>query len=378
MRIGILTLPLHSNYGGILQAYALQTILERTGCDVSLIEVPTYPIHLPLWKAPLVYGKRILKNISGHPFPIFYEQKVNREAPIVRQYTDKFIDKYIKRRIVKNYTNIHENDYDAIVVGSDQIWRPKYFPNIEIAYLNFTKGWNIKRIAYAASFGTDEWEYNKRQTRICGRLLQSFDAVSVREESGINLCHNYFHVQAKHVLDPTMLLEPEDYIRIFEKASVPKSPGTLLNYILDETPEKMAFINEIAGEKGLIPFRVNSKVEDVKASLEECIQPPVEQWLRGFYDAEFVVTDSFHACVFSILFNKPFIVIGNAERGIARFTSLLKVFNLENRLINCKSSIINSRTDDIQWNKVISFLNYYRKKSRDFLLTQFSISNEKK
>lgn len=376
MKIGILTLPLHTNYGGILQAYALQTVLERMGHEVSLIETHRKPLKLPLWKAPLSYGKRILKNISGHSFPIFYEQKINRETPIIRQYTDKFIYKYIKRRIVDNYTDVHENDFDAIIVGSDQIWRPKYFPNIETAYLDFTEGWNIKRVAYAASFGTDDWEYTSKQTKECGRLLQSFDAVSVRENSGVNLCHNHFHFLATHVLDPTMLLEPGDYIKLFEMADTPKSPGTLLTYILDETPGKTALIKKIAKDKGLVPFRVNSKVVNINAPLKERIQPPVEQWLRGFYDAEFVITDSFHACVFSILFNKPFLVIGNQERGLSRFISLLSIFELEDRLIDCNSSF-DIRTDNIQWNKVMALLSYNRKKSRNFLTNQLSISDGK-
>lgn len=334
MKIGILTLPLHTNYGGILQAYALQTVLERMGHEVCLIEKKRKPIRLPLWKAPLVYGKRILRNASGHPFPIFYEQKINREEPFVRQYTDEFIHKYIKRRTVNDFSDIKEGDFDAIVVGSDQVWRGKYFKNrIEHAYLDFCEGWNVKRIAYAASFGTDGWEYTPEQTKRCGELLKRFDAVSVREDSGVDLCHIYFGVEAQHVLDPTMLLTKEDYIQLFEKANTPKSKGTLLNYILDETPEKETLINEIAKEKNLRPFRVNSKVEDPKVSLQERIQPPVEQWLRGFYDAEFVVTDSFHACVFSILFNKPFVVVGNAQRGMARLASLLYAMQLQNCLI---------------------------------------------
>ena len=173
MRIGILTLPLHTNYGGILQAYALQTVLERMGHDVCLIEKKRQPLRLPLWKAPLSYGKRIVKNLTGHPFPIFYEKKMNREEPIVRQNTDKFINKYIKRRIVDDFSDIKETDFDAIVVGSDQIWRPKYFQEIEHTFLDFTEGWNIKRIAYAASFGTDKWEYTPEQTERCSMSEKS-------------------------------------------------------------------------------------------------------------------------------------------------------------------------------------------------------------
>lgn len=97
MKIGILTLPLTSNYGGILQAYAMQTILERMGNEVDIIE-QIYPKQLPLWRMPLSYCKRILKNLTGHPFPIFYEQKLKKDLPVIRQNTDKFICKYIQKK----------------------------------------------------------------------------------------------------------------------------------------------------------------------------------------------------------------------------------------------------------------------------------------
>lgn len=330
MKIGILTLPLHTNYGGILQAYALQTVLERMGHEVEVIDTPNIKSSPSLW----TIGKRIIKKLLGRKVSLFLEKKYNKEFPIISQYTQLFIDKYIHRKVVNTPEELQEDDFDAIVVGSDQIWRPKYYGKIENAYLKFAKDWNIKRIAYAASFGTDEWEYTPHQTARCGELLRMFDAVSVREASGVGLCKEYFGVEAKHVLDPTMLLNKEDYIKLIETAGTPKSKGTLLNYILDDTPEKRALIEQIAKDKGLVPFRVNSRVEDHNAPLEERIQPSVEQWLRGFYDAEFVVTDSFHACVFSILFGKPFVVIGNKERGMARFNSLLDMFGLNNRMIS--------------------------------------------
>lgn len=353
MKIGILTLPLHTNYGGILQAYALQTVLESMGHEVCLIEKKRKLLPFPLWKAPFVYGKRIL-NLSGDALPVFYEQRVNRERPVIRQNTDKFINKYIKRRIVRDFSDIKETDFDTIVIGSDQIWRLKYFHEIEHAFLDFTEGWNIKRIAYAASFGTDEWEYTAAQTSLCAKLLARFDAVSVREESGVGLCRSHLGVGAKHVLDPTMLLSREDYVRLFEDAGTPKSSGNLLCYILDESPETAVLIDKVAKEKGLVAFRGNSKVEDSNALLNERVQPPLESWLRGFNDAEFVITDSFHACVFSILFNKPFIAIGNAKRGMSRFISLLGMFGLENRIVFDNSDIIID--SEIDWHHVNSTL----------------------
>ena len=376
MRIGILTLPLHTNYGGILQAYALQTVLERMGHDVCLIEKKRQPLRLPLWKAPLSYGKRIVKNLTGHPYPIFFERKVNREEPLVRQNTDKFVNKYIKRRFVDDFPEIGKDDFDAIVVGSDQVWRPKYFiDGIENAYLTFAKEWNIKRIAYAASFGTDKWEYSSEQTTSCRRLLKNFDAVSVRESSAVTLCREHLGVDVKRVLDPTMLLSINDYMKLFDANGTPKSNGNLLCYIIDETPEKMSFVNKIALERGLIPFRVNSKVENLIAPLQERIQPPVEQWLRGFYDADFVVTDSFHACVFSILFNKPFFVLGNEKRGLSRFSSLLGMFGMENLLVTNKD--LNEKQNDIDWARVMSLLAEEKKKAINFLNENLQLNNER-
>lgn len=377
MRIGILTLPLHTNYGGILQAYALQTVLERMGHEVHVIEKNRRPLSIPIQNMPFCYGKRIVKNIIGRKFPIFYEQKYNREQPIIRQNTDKFIKKYIHIAEYDDFSDIKESEYDAIVVGSDQIWRPKYFGlnQIENAYLKFAEGWNIKRIAYAASFGTDEWEYTPKQTDECGKLLRMFDAVSVREDSGVDLCKRYFGVEAQHVLDPTMLLNREDYIKLFEAADTPKSKGNLLCYILDETEEKKALIKRIADEKGLIPFNVKSQSDDINSPVSERIQPSLEQWLRGFYDAEFVVTDSFHACVFSILFNKPFLAVGNTERGMSRFSSLICMLGLEDKLI--MDNHMYKVFTDIDWNKVLSVLITKKNSAITFLSNKLNATNEK-
>lgn len=178
MRIGILTLPLHTNYGGILQAYALQTVLERIGHEVEIINVP---FTLPsISKVTIV--KRIIKKILGkYPGYINYEGKFNKWLPIVAQNLQSFKDKYIHMsHIYDDYSAISSNDYDCIVVGSDQIWRPRMLlSDISNAYLSFAEGWNIKRIAYSASFGTQNWEYTSVQTEKCKKLLKMFDAVII-------------------------------------------------------------------------------------------------------------------------------------------------------------------------------------------------------
>lgn len=366
MKIGILTLPVRTNYGGILQAYALQTILKKMGHDVAIIEEKPRLFNIAIWKIPIRYIKRILRNIKGEKVPIFYEQKASKEAPIVEQYTNQFIKKHLNIKKYENFDSIKKNEYDVIIVGSDQIWRPAYFPSkIENAYLKFARNWNIRRVAYAASFGTDIWEYTSKQTKECRKLLALFNTISVREKSGIELCKKYFSRNALLVLDPTMLLQATDYIQLFKVANIPKGPGTLFNYILDETPEKEALIYNIARQKRLIPFRVNSKVENIFAPLSERIHPPVEEWLRGFNEADFIVTDSFHACVFSIIFKKQFIVYGNDSRGMARFVSLLSELGLTDRLVTQFEDFLN--VIPINYDEVYQRLEKMKKYSIQFI-----------
>lgn len=365
MKIGILTLPLHTNYGGILQAYALQTFLERMGHEVVVFDKP-YIYSLPLWKKCLAYPKRaICKYVLQKNAIVRWEKVASYNNITVRQNTQKFISKYIDRKEIKAYSELSGKDYDAIVVGSDQVWRPKYFGIIENAFLAFAKEWNIKRIAYAPSFGVDTWEYSEEQTKSCKALVKKFDAVSVRELSGVELCEKYFDVDVEWVLDPTMLLNAEDYIELFRASDTPQSEGNLLDYILDRDDDKETMIRQVASKANLKPFRMNSRVEDPTASLEERVQPPVEKWLRGIYDAKLVVTDSFHACVFSILFKKPFVVVANRERGLSRIESLLGYFGLANRIVDNTTEIAD--LPDIDYEAVYEKFEGMRVKSMDFL-----------
>ncbi len=368
MKIGILTLPLHTNYGGILQAYALQTVLERMGHNVVVFDTDK---RLSLPKSPLTYVKRmVMKLFRKNSIPIFYEKKRNRTYPIISKHTQCFIDKYVHRYIAKHLEDIKENDVDAIIVGSDQIWRPIYFRSpdwakTEDAFLAFTKGWDIKRISYAASFGVEHKEFSDEDLEKCRKAIERFDAVSVREDVAVNQCFEYFGVATKHVLDPTMLLDREDYVSLILQEGEPQSVGTLFEYILDVNPEKIEIIDKISHELKLKRFAV--KPIDI-GKPEERVYPPVTAWLRAFMDAEFVICDSFHGAVFSIIFNKPFIVIGNEKRGMSRFNSLLKMFSLEERMISNLSQIEICRKS-IEWTRVNAVRKQLQKESKDFLLT---------
>lgn len=370
MRIGVLTLPLHNNFGGILQAYALQKVLKDFGHNVVLIDKSRYVSLGPWYKRYPIYIKRgINRFIFGKNIIVKADVEQNRFLKTIAKYTEPFIEKHIRRVYTKDFSNIRERDFDVLIVGSDQVWRPQYFfSKIENAYLEFAKEWRIKRIAYAASFGTEEWEYTEEQTNNSAALLTKFNVVSVRESSAVQLCNDNFGVKAEQVLDPTMLLCKEDYIELFKDYNAAQSDGNLFCYILDEGEEKKSIIDCVAKEKGLKPFYVNSRYEDLDAPLEERIQQPVEKWLRAFFDAEFVITDSFHACVFSIIFNKPFIVYGNRERGLARFNSLLSIFGLEERIVSTKEEVTKAISKPINWEKVNESHRQWKEKSMSFLV----------
>lgn len=373
MKTAILTLtPIHTNYGNILQAYALQTVLQRLGHEPYVLEkMPGFT--LPLYRYPLAYAKRlVLKYLLGKKQTIlFLEQKLRREYKVIGQFTHPFVQKYIHTYHGPwTAEAMTAAGFQAFVVGSDQVWRPIYFDrhHIKQAYLSFTKGLSVKRLSYAASFGTDDWEYTPRQTEQCKALLQQFDGVSVRERGAVALCREHFGREALHVLDPTMLLNAADYRQLIAQSPEPLQPiEGLMTYILDSDFEKEAVAQRIAEHNGWSILRGNSRCEDLTAPLTERIQPPVEQWLQGFSQAQMILTDSFHACVFSILFHKPFVVIGNAARGLSRFHSLLSLFGLESRLVTSAAEAERVAAQPICWETVDSRLEEERIKSMAFL-----------
>lgn len=373
MKIAILTLPLHTNYGGILQAYALQTVLERMGHDVEILNTDIIRTRSNI-VMPLIYVKRIsLKALRMSDVPIFLEKKLRHDSPIIRQNTDEFINRHIRARYIKKLSSLIPGEYDCIIAGSDQIWRRPYFcgmwhSTMADAFLSFTDKWlNLIRVAYAASFGTNNLsEYDSKELRECKEAIEKFDSVSVREDDGVDLCKDKFGVNADVVLDPTMLLDKEDYMSLIKQSSVTESSGDMLCYILDPNDAKKRIVDKIANRYGLLPFNIGAKVDSVNLPPEERIQPSVEAWLRGFYDAKFIVTDSFHACAFSIIFEKPFIAVGNAVRGLSRFTSLLSRFGLINRLTT-DGDVQADAFSEIDWQKVRKILIDYRTTSIQFI-----------
>lgn len=372
MRIGILTLPLHTNYGGILQAYALQTVLERMGHNVVVFDRPLEKSKIPTWKKPFTYTKRIIKRyiLGRKDAQLFPEEKAYKKQLTERKYTQPFINSRIHRYVIHSLSDIKKEDFDAIVVGSDQVWRMMYFEgfyndlNDADAFLEFAGGWNIKRVSYAASFGTDTTDVRPECLDACKAALSKFDGVSVREKSGVDICKNTFCVDASWVLDPTMLLNTEDYKNLFVGQSQPDSQHILASYVLDETPAIEQLRERIAKDKGLVVRRTNI-ADTGNAERGAVPQPPLEDWLSALYNADYIINDSFHACVFSILFHKQFTVIANEKRGLSRFKSLLSIFGLEERIISSPEKY--RPLPDIDYTKVEVLLSKKKEESFGFL-----------
>ena len=166
-------------------------------------------------------------------------------------------------------------------------------------FLRFVSKPNVKKLAYAASFGIDEWDYSPELTKECSRLAKEFMAISVREGSGIVLCNKHLDVEAVQVIDPTLLLDKADYEQLCADIPVESTPFTAV-YVLDKSLPKMQLIQKLASEIGL-PTKIFSAHHGMTLSIEE--------WLAMFRDARYLITDSFHGTAFSIIFNKPFVAI---------------------------------------------------------------------
>ena len=326
MRIGIVTQPLLGNYGGILQNYALQQTLIRLGHTPLTID---YVMTNSAWRYFRHSLKYKLRKLQG-------KLRSNEVPPTRLRVRNQVMDGFVKQHIhttssVTKYTSevISRHNFEAIVVGSDQVWRPKYNDSLEDMYLKFAKDYNIKRIAYAASFGVDRWEYNAVQTTHCKALAKRFDAISVREQSGERLCSERLGVEATTVLDPTLLLDATDYGALCCDIPTPKEKFLAVYLLKSHNKQQVEanhrFVEQIAQQRGL-------KIKYFTADTADGIS--IEEWLATFRDAEMVITESFHGTVFSILNHREFITLGNASRGMARLKTLLGALGIADRLVS--------------------------------------------
>lgn len=369
MKIGILSYPLNNNYGCYLQTYALKTLLEGWGHQVTYI-FRRHTIDTSLkYKARFFVKNIFLSIIEGRRMPLLFNAQVYENNYML----DKggafvpFFEKYFSPHSAPLYSTSDLKEYcegrfDAIIVGSDQVWRPELLKCIEDYFLCFLDDPNVKRIAYAASFGKTDPLFSERSKRKCGIGFSKFDYVSVREAEGIDVIKRmgWKSPQAVQVLDPTMLIDSQLYKRLLPNDK--KKPQMLLFcYILDSSEEINRYIEEVAAELGL-------DVDNIILGREKrnFLFPSVEDWLNRLRNSSFAITDSFHGTVFSILFQIPFVVILNEERGNARLYSLLKMLGLENRIVR-DGNLYQLIQSEIDWTIVNRKLDEMKKFSLSFL-----------
>lgn len=305
MKIGILTHPLEVNYGGILQAYALSTVLKEMGHKV---EVLNRKYDKPLYKRLLIqllttFGFARYNNPKYIHLRKFVSDNINYSRSF---YNSLQLHKHVK-----------QHGFNAVIVGSDQVWRSDYAMSFGFDYFLDFVPTGISRISYAASFGLSDWLYTPEQTKRIKELLNTFKATSVRETSGKLLCVDNLNINPKVVLDPTLLLTAEHYSKISSPRQL--SAPYIFVYWLGTDEEK---------QKALSKFTLSEyKLVDISLRGESPLMP-VEDWLSYIKYAEHVVTDSFHGCVFSIIFEKPFTICSNDIGGNGRLHSLFEVLGV--------------------------------------------------
>lgn len=307
MKIGILTQPLQGNYGGIIQNWALQQALYKLGYETITLDV--FPRNLTI-------GKYIKWNLISLLSTVLKGRryKYYRLYKHRRKLFQPFVDKNIKTtKPSRTYTKNMINEYgiDALVVGSDQVWRPMYNEgSLEDMFFRFAQDVNCPKLSYAASFGTDVWEFDDSQTKNCKELILKFNLVSVREPSGITLCKEKLCVDAVQVLDPTLLLDKQDYLNLIKDTPRLCEKPFLAAYVLD--------LNKVLKEK-IIKKAEELHLEPLILSADTSASLTIEQWISMFRDADYIFTDSFHGSVFSFIFGRKFEFVTNETRGASRF-----------------------------------------------------------
>lgn len=336
-----ITLNGYFNYGNIIQRYALQHFLQQKGHDFISYE------HSPT-------------NVSW-------------ENPQRFIHTKRFVDNYIRR---KRYDP--RDKFPAYIVGSDQVWRNWGYidekKDLGYFFLDFVKHARARRIAYAVSIGkdnVDEATISPGFVQYAYPLVKKFHAIFMRESSGVDVVRDTWGVRSRQVVDPTMLLTAEDYDGLIRDSSDKLKPTKpIFTYILASDELKAGVVKKISS---------SLRKDEGGFYLDKLdVLPPVEQWLKGFRDAELVVTDSFHGMAFAIINNTPFVVIENAVGGVARITSLLEELGLEDRLITKKSAdnFDITKITPIDWPQVNDRLGELRDISAFWLLSSLKNGTE--
>ena len=286
-KIGVIGLDHSQNIGNNLVKYSISIILRQLGFD------------------PYIIGRQF------------------------RNHDISFLQNYTKLKVINNFHEIKETDYDILIVNSDQTWRrwDKYF--YDIAFLKFAKNWNKPKFVYAASLGLNTWNFTKEDELISKTLLKNFTGISLREKGSIKLIESHLGFKPTFVLDPTFLIDKRFYLKLINNYNNDISIDNSFIFIYTVTNSKilMKYINEIKEKFNYKIYIINTKFKN-----------NIKKFIYGIYNCKAVITDSFHGTIFSLIFNKPFISFVYEENGRERFNSLKEVFNLKNRIYNYKST----------------------------------------
>lgn len=381
-RVLVRTLPLSAgNYGGILQAYAMQKALEGLGLE-PVTDVSTMPAaearSLETRAKGAVRSIASRTRIARLARPAWVRDSLQRE---LNQSLDAFVARHLRttelftaRGRVRQATL---ETFDGFLAGSDQVWRAKWSDIRSYLFDFLPEGDSRPRLSYAASFGVDSvTEYGPALVKETATLAARLNSVSVRETSGIELCTRYWGVEADRHVDPTLLLSAGEYRRLAGPASAVCAPGGLVTYLLDTHPHTRELVSNLARELAVPTHSLDMPIPQTRraffASPESYRRYSVESWLTSLADARFIVTDSYHGTIFAIVNHVPFLTVANHRRGAARFSSLLGLLGLESRLIEPSREIDPALAEEpIDWSTVETALAAERERSQNYLRVAF-------
>ena len=302
-----------ANFGSMMTNFALYQMLRDWGYNCIFADIPDH-----LWPSSQL-----------HRDPLFITRRFGYKH-------FRITPKYKNRADLKKLNEVA----DIFLVGSDQIWNYSLCKSAgTYFFLDFVED-SKKKIAYGTSFGHKTFRGNEVEKKTAGYYLNRFQHVSVREDYAVDLCRDEFGVDAVQVLDPVFMCDKKHYQACIEQSNLAKRPPEgkyVLAYILDPTEEKQQALEYTAQKLGAQLLCIpNAHVKDdmrAKWRLPILEDIDMEDWLYYFQHAEMVVTDSFHGCCFSLIFEKPFVAIGNKRRGLERFYSLLGALGLMDQLV---------------------------------------------
>ncbi len=370
-KVGLLNIQRCDSHGAVLLAYAMETVLRKYGYEVETINYKYAGQLIEKNFIKKIYHKILLK--WKKQFRLVYVGKkigtksVKKEYDIQHMNFKRFRSTYLHLTSeIISVTDPIINSYDTIIVGSDVVWKPEIVRCIdrEIYFLLSPKK-EIKKIAYAASIGTDDIDYLQKYSEYYKGAFDELDFISVRELSSISFIEKYTTKKVNHVIDPVFLLHPKEYIPLEHSELKEISERYIYVYALSDNSQMIRLADDFAKRNGLfIIVDMNGGFENIKIftqPFESVISAGPAEFLYNIRHASYVFTDSFHATAFSLLFNIPFWVFKRGNISV-RMTDLLEMFFLDNRFV---TNIIDN--GDINWDQVNKIIEKKREEGLTFL-----------